>query len=95
MPPSRPCRRQNLLSRGEQNLLAGGNPFAKLPSRRRGHDGHGQPVEHTLLLAASPRSPGVRCVQHFPFLDFLPAPEPASVLTFDTFQQRTEGKQKC
>ena len=33
-----------------------------------------QPVEHTLLLAASPRSPGVRCVQHFPFLDFLPAP---------------------
>ena len=33
-----------------------------------------QPVEHTLLLAASPRSPGVRCVQHFPFLGFLPAP---------------------
>jgi len=22
----------------------------------------------------APRSPGVRCVQHFPFLDFLPAP---------------------
>ena len=33
-----------------------------------------QPVEHTVLLAASPRSPGVRCVQHFPFLGFLPAP---------------------
>ena len=33
-----------------------------------------QPVEHTLLLAATLRSPGVRCVQHFPFLDFLPAP---------------------
>lgn len=31
-------------------------------------------VEHTLLLAASPRSCGVRCVQHFPFLGFLPAP---------------------
>ncbi len=33
-----------------------------------------QPVEHTLLLAASPRGCGVRCVQHFPFLGFLPAP---------------------
>ena len=33
-----------------------------------------QPVEHTVLLAASPRSPGVRCVQHVPFLGFLPAP---------------------
>ena len=33
-----------------------------------------QPVEHTLVLAARPRSPGVRCVQHFPFLGFLPAP---------------------
>ena len=51
-----------------------GNPFAKMPASRWGHDGHSQPVEHTLLLAASPRSPGVRCVQHFPFLDFLPAP---------------------
>ena len=33
-----------------------------------------QPVEHTVLLGASPRSAGVRCVQHFPFLGFLPAP---------------------
>jgi hypothetical protein len=33
-----------------------------------------QPLEHTVLLAASPRSPGVRCVRHFPFLGFLPAP---------------------
>jgi hypothetical protein len=33
-----------------------------------------QPVEHTLVLAASPRSPGVRCVLHFPFLGFLLAP---------------------
>ena len=33
-----------------------------------------QPVEHTLLRAASPRSCGVRCVQHFPFLGFLPVP---------------------
>ena len=33
-----------------------------------------QPVEHTLVLGASPCSPGRRCVQHFPFLGFLPAP---------------------
>ena len=32
------------------------------------------PAEHTLVLRASPRSPGVRCVQYFPFLGFLPAP---------------------
>ena len=32
------------------------------------------PAEYTLVLGASPRSPGVRCVQHFPFLGFLPAP---------------------
>jgi hypothetical protein len=33
-----------------------------------------QPVEHTLVLGARPCSAGVRCVQHFPFLGFLPAP---------------------
>ncbi len=33
-----------------------------------------QPVEHTLVLGALPCSPGRRCVQHFPFLGFLPAP---------------------
>jgi hypothetical protein len=55
-------------------LLAGGNAFVKIPASRWGHDGHSQPVEQTLLLAASPRRPGVRCVQHFPFLGFLPAP---------------------
>jgi hypothetical protein len=33
-----------------------------------------QPVEHTLVLGASPCSPCRRCVQHFPFLGFLPAP---------------------
>ena len=65
-PLRRPCRRQN--------LLAAGNPFATVPASRWGHHGHSQRVEHTLLLAASARSPGVRCVQHFPFLDFLPAP---------------------
>ena len=32
-----------------------------------------QPAEHTLVLGALPCSPGVRCVQHFPFLGFLPA----------------------
>jgi hypothetical protein len=33
-----------------------------------------QPAEHTLVLGARPCSPGRRCVQHFPFLGFLPAP---------------------
>jgi len=33
-----------------------------------------QPVEHTLVLGARPCSAGRRCVQHFPFLGFLPAP---------------------
>ena len=33
-----------------------------------------QPVEHTLVLGARPCSPGRRCVLHFPFLGFLPAP---------------------
>ena len=33
-----------------------------------------QAVEHTLVLGARPCSPGVRCVQHFPFLGFLPVP---------------------
>jgi hypothetical protein len=33
-----------------------------------------EPVEHTLVLGARPCSPGRRCVQHFPFLGFLPAP---------------------
>ena len=33
-----------------------------------------EPAEHTLVLGARPCSPGVRCVQHFPFLGFLPAP---------------------
>jgi hypothetical protein len=33
-----------------------------------------QPIEHTLVLGARPCSPGRRCVQHFPFLGFLPAP---------------------
>jgi hypothetical protein len=32
------------------------------------------PVEHTLVLGARPCSAGIRCVQHFPFLGFLPAP---------------------
>jgi hypothetical protein len=34
----------------------------------------GEPVEHTLVLGARPCSAGRRCVQHFPFLGFLPAP---------------------
>ncbi len=33
-----------------------------------------QPAEHTLVLGARPCSAGRRCVQHFPFLGFLPAP---------------------
>ena len=33
-----------------------------------------QPAEHTLVLGASPCSPGIRSVQRFPFLGFLPAP---------------------
>lgn len=32
------------------------------------------PVEHTLVQGAAPCSPGISCVQHFPFLGFLPAP---------------------
>ena len=32
------------------------------------------PVQYTVVQGASPRSPGVSCVQHFPNLGFLPAP---------------------
>jgi hypothetical protein len=32
------------------------------------------PTEYTVVQGASPRSPGVSCVQHFPNLGFLPAP---------------------
>ena len=32
------------------------------------------PAEHTLVQGAAPCSAGVSCVQHFPFLGFLPAP---------------------
>ncbi len=32
------------------------------------------PAQYTLVQGAKPRSTGVRCVQHFPFLGFLPAP---------------------
>jgi hypothetical protein len=32
------------------------------------------PAEHTVVQGASPRSPGVSCVQHFPNLGSLPAP---------------------
>ena len=34
----------------------------------------GQPVQYTLVQGAAPVSAGVRCVQHFPLLDLLPAP---------------------
>ena len=33
-----------------------------------------QPAQYTLVLGARSVSTGVRCVQHFPFLDFLPDP---------------------
>jgi hypothetical protein len=33
-----------------------------------------EPVEQTLVLGARPWSQAIRCVQHFPFLGFLPAP---------------------
>ena len=33
-----------------------------------------QPAQYTLVQGAAPVSTGVRCVQHFPFLGFLPAP---------------------
>ena len=39
-----------------------------------------QPVEHTLVL-------GVRCVQHFPFLGFLPAPVDGRCDITDLFVQ--------
>ena len=48
----------------------------------------GQPVEHTLVLAARPRSAGVRCVQHFPFLGFLPAPVDGWCDITDPFVER-------
>jgi hypothetical protein len=32
------------------------------------------PAQYTVVQGASPRSPGVSCVQHFPNLGFLPAP---------------------
>jgi hypothetical protein len=32
------------------------------------------PAQYTIVQGASPRSPGVTCVQHFPNLGFLPAP---------------------
>jgi hypothetical protein len=32
------------------------------------------PAQYTAVQGASPRSPGVSCVQHFPNLGFLPAP---------------------
>ena len=56
------------------------NPVAKLLATNEGGIFQlklqvlSQPVEHTLVLGARPCSPGVRCVQHFPFLGFLPAP---------------------
>jgi hypothetical protein len=34
----------------------------------------GPPAEHTAVQGAAPCSAGVSCVQHFPFLGFLPAP---------------------
>jgi hypothetical protein len=45
-------------------------------------------VEHTLLLAASPRSCGVRCVQHFPFLGFLPPPVDGWCILTDLYVRR-------
>ena len=33
-----------------------------------------QPAQYTLVYGAAPVSTGVRCVQHFTFLGFLPAP---------------------
>lgn len=32
------------------------------------------PTQYTVVQGASPRSPGISCVQHFPNLGFLPAP---------------------
>jgi hypothetical protein len=47
-----------------------------------------QPVEHTLVLGARPCSPGVRCVQRFPFLGFLPAPVDGRCDITDLFVKR-------
>jgi hypothetical protein len=47
-----------------------------------------QPVEHTLVLGARPCSAGIRCVQHFPFLGFLPAPVGGWCDITDLFVQR-------
>ena len=46
------------------------------------------PAEHTLVLGARPCSPGVRCVQHFPFLGFLPAPVDGWCNITDLFVKR-------
>jgi hypothetical protein len=47
-----------------------------------------QPVENTLVLGARPCSAGIRCVQHFPFLGFLPAPVDGWCDVTDLFVKR-------